>query len=46
VLVIEQGTVIDRIDYNIEMASHNAARGRKEIEESSRLQQEAGCLIS
>jgi len=46
VLVIEQGTVIDRIDYNIEQAAHNVVRARKEVERADKLQQDASCLIS
>ena len=30
-LVMEQGTILDRIDYNIDIASSNVSKGKKNI---------------
>lgn len=38
VLVIEQGTVIDRIDYNIEIAMENTKKGKKHLEGARKAQ--------
>lgn len=38
VLVIEQGTILDRIDYNIETVSHNVDDGVKQLTQASNYQ--------
>lgn len=40
-LVIEQGTVLDRIDYNIEQTLHHTKGGVKELEEAENLSRRA-----
>jgi len=48
ILVVDQGTILDRIDYNIEMTSHNIDRGIVELEKSEDLQKKTGqklCMI-
>ena len=37
-LVMEQGTVLDRIDYNIDQAAINTAKGKKHLMKASELQ--------
>eukprot|EP00732_Lithocolla_globosa_P006027 Lithocolla_globosa_v1_NODE_6696_length_1048_cov_19.923464.p1 type:complete len:322 gc:universal NODE_6696_length_1048_cov_19.923464:1004-39(-) len=37
-LVIDQGTILDRIDYNVEMALADVKKGVKDIEESQKYQ--------
>ena len=37
-LVMEQGTILDRIDYNIDVASTNVSSGKKNIEKAEKYQ--------
>eukprot|EP00041_Stephanoeca_diplocostata_P007801 m.112735 g.112735 ORF g.112735 m.112735 type:complete len:109 (+) comp17037_c0_seq2:316-642(+) len=36
-----QGSILDRIDYNIEMASHHVEKGRVELEQANTYQKRA-----
>ena len=40
-LVVEQGTVLDRIDYNIDVASTNTEKGKKHLINASELQKKS-----
>jgi syntaxin 16 len=40
-LVMEQGTVLDRIDYNIDQASINTAKGKKHLMKANELQKKS-----
>ena len=40
-LVLEQGTVLDRIDYNIDAAAINTAKGKKHLMNASELQKKS-----
>ena len=40
-LVMEQGTVLDRIDYNIDQASINIAKGKKHLKKANELQKKS-----
>ena len=53
-LVVEQGTMLDRIDYNLQLAAQNTRGALKQIEKVSRMQAEAkqagsravGCILT
>lgn len=36
-IVIEQGTIVDRIDYNLEQASKHVKKGNKELKEAKEI---------
>jgi len=38
IMVIEQGTVLDRIDYNLEQVTHNVSEGVVQLQEASKIQ--------
>jgi len=40
-LVVEQGTVLDRIDYNIDVASTNTEKGKKHLINASEIQKKS-----
>jgi syntaxin 16 len=40
-LVVEQGTVLDRIDYNIDVASTNTEKGKQHLIKASELQKKS-----
>ena len=40
-LVMEQGTILDRIDYNIEQASIYTSKGKKHLVNASELQKKS-----
>ena len=42
-LVIEQGTILDRIDHNMDLAVHSTKEGRKQLEKAAEMQS-AGCF--
>ena len=42
-LVMEQGTILDRIDYNIEISSNNISKGKKKIEQANE-SHKGGCF--
>ncbi|GAB2287291.1 Tlg2p-like protein a [Dionaea muscipula] len=44
VLVIDQGTIIDRIDYNIENAASSVEEGFKELQKAERTQRRGGMV--
>jgi len=37
-LVIEQGTILDRIDYNIDQVDHNVIKGLEDIKKANESQ--------
>ena len=41
VLVNEQGTILDRIDYNIDIAAVNTAKGKQHLMKASELQKKS-----
>ena len=43
IIVIEQGTILDRIDYNIEISSNNISKGKKKIEQANE-SHKGGCF--
>jgi syntaxin 16 len=46
--VIEQGTVLDRIDYNIEQTRNSVGKGKVELEEAEKISRRAltcKCII-
>jgi len=48
VLVIEQGSVLDRIDYNIEQTLHSVTKGKSELDEAEKISRRAltcKCII-
>jgi SNARE domain len=46
-MVIDQGTILDRIDFNMESAVDNATSGLKNIGQAEGHQKEAGkCIIT
>ena len=42
-LVVEQGTILDRIDYNIDTAKDNTAKGKQHLINAENLQKN-GCF--
>lgn len=41
ILIVDQGSILDRIDYNIEMASHHIEEGRKQLVQGEKYQKSA-----
>lgn len=41
VLVVDQGTILDRIDYNLEQSSTHVERGRQQLEQGEKYQKKA-----
>lgn len=49
VLVIEQGSILDRIDYNIEQTQRSVGKGKVELEEAERISRRAltcKCIVA
>eukprot|EP00047_Mylnosiga_fluctuans_P009828 m.13328 g.13328 ORF g.13328 m.13328 type:complete len:298 (+) comp2814_c0_seq1:45-938(+) len=40
-LIIDQGSMLDRIDYNLEVAAYHVSRGKEELVEGEKLQKKA-----
>lgn len=45
VLVIDQGTIVDRIDYNIQNVSASVEEGLKQLEKAERTQKQGGMVM-
>jgi len=48
VLLVEQGTILDRIDYNIESTRDNVERSINELEQAEQYQKKTGfkmCMV-
>jgi len=45
VLVIDQGTILDRIDYNVEQVAEKVAEGVKQIEQAEKTQKKSFILV-
>eukprot|EP00249_Psilotum_nudum_P012021 c23536_g1_i2 orf=363-686(-) len=45
VLVIDQGTIVDRIDYNIQNAAASVEAGVKQLEKAERTQKKGGMVL-
>ena len=45
VLVVDQGTVLDRIDYNCEQVAASVERGEKQLKEAESTQKQSRMLI-
>ena len=44
-MVLEQGTIIDRIDYNIEQAQHKVGQGVQQLEKVTRTTTKTICVL-
>lgn len=44
-LVIDQGTIVDRIDYNIQNVAASVDKGVKELEKAERTQKQGGMVM-
>ncbi|CAL9131256.1 unnamed protein product [Musa acuminata var. zebrina] len=45
VLVIDQGTIVDRIDYNVQNVASSVEEGRKQLEKAERTQRKGGMVM-
>ncbi|GMI79374.1 syntaxin of plants 41 [Hibiscus trionum] len=45
VLVIDQGTIIDRIDYNIQNVATTVEQGLKQLQKAERTQKQGGMVM-
>ncbi|URD79312.1 Syntaxin [Musa troglodytarum] len=45
VLVIDQGTIVDRIDYNVQNVASSVEEGHKQLEKAERTQRKGGMVI-
>ena len=45
VLIIDQGTVLDRIDYNCEQVAQSVEQGKKELEKAETIQKNSRMII-
>ncbi|KAG5044107.1 hypothetical protein GLYMA_03G217400v4 [Glycine max] len=45
VLVIDQGTIVDRIDYNIQSVSTSVEEGLKQLQKAERIQKKGGMVM-